>query len=456
MFSRNKSPTKAVFEELVYIIQTGRTFSSFSRSPRRSVTRQGNYLRLSYALSFFVISFISVGEGRVLNNLPLGFLYLGLSIVSIMLTLGLNVVYYIVNTDLASILLTLPMDVRDVNRVMGGAFLEFFKVGYITSVAVAFLAPLILTHSLLVSFQSALEILFMIGISIFLAVTLGTRVRGSVASALGRIGPILMWVGLISLPSINSAKEAVTLPTFILPIYSFAFPGYLALGLSSIYASLAVLGGLMSLRRLTPYRDMYRERGSYSLTYGGPLSAFLSKDIRGVIRVPQAGFLMSIPILTLVLVIFAPNVSVIYTISWIIAASAGLLVLENKGFPLLITVPGGVRYSVISKLILILLVYSISGLILGLFGMGLWAMVLLPSVLAGSLVSIVLSYRSVIKGYGVSSVNPLSFFIRFVESSAIPWSAFLILSRFVLLAEVFSLVSLGVTLFFSLRVIKDY
>ncbi|TRM79799.1 permease, partial [Sulfolobus sp. F3] len=160
------------------------------------------------------------------------------------------------------------------------------------------------------------------------------------------------------------------------------------------------------------------------------------------IRVPQASFLLAIPIFAIIFTLILQQYSIFYLIFMITTSSITMILIEASGIQLLLTLPSGLRNSFLSKLIIISLIYFISALIFTFFTGRLTGIILLPSTVASIETSLLISYNSVLKGRGIRIADPISLIIREIEINAIVGIAIVLLYINLLLSILFSLITL--------------
>jgi hypothetical protein len=282
---------------------------------------------------------------------------------------------------------------------------------------------------------------------------LGKRIRLGIASTLFRIGTSLIWLLFVILPYGLVFKD-YSLPIYLLPIFPFDFFNIFGIILSVVYVILSLFLAYNQTIRFLSFRAITKQSLKYTIRLESPIIIYLYKDIRGLLRVPQASFLLTIPVFALIFSFFAPLYSIFYTIFMITTSSITLILLEASGMQLLLTLPSGLRSSYLSKFTLITLIYLIDLLIFSFFGHEFTALILLPATLASVELSLFISYNNVLKGKGIRIADPISLIIREIEINSIVGIASVLLYLNVYSSLIFSIISLILITFLSFKKIK--
>ncbi|AAK42723.1 permease [Saccharolobus solfataricus] len=408
-----------VYKQIIYLMYTSR---SFGLSPKpdaiSKIRRNAVTIKISNIIAYTIATIVSASISLINKDAPFSFIFLDLIILANIFTTGLNVIFFVTNYDLKTFLLSLPLSERDVNRAVFRGIFEFFYYGFLASIVIAPISTYMITSSVLQALMAELEIIFFFSLSFALVMLLGKRIRLGITSALFRIGTSLIWIVFIMLPYGLTFKY-VTIPTYILPIFPFGFLNIEGLLISLLYTGLSVFFAYKQSLKFLSFRLNSQYSTKYSIKLRSPLITYLYKDIRGLLRVPQASFLLTIPVFALIFSFFAPVYAIFYTIFMITTSSIMLILLEASGMQLLLSLPAGLRSSYISKLLIILIIYLIDVLIFSFFNRASLSLIMLPSTITSVELSLFISYNNVIKGKGMRLADPLSFIIREIEINSI-------------------------------------
>ncbi|BDB99245.1 permease [Saccharolobus caldissimus] len=443
-----------VFKQIIYLMYTSRSFGISPRADMVSrVRRNAITIKISNIIAYTIATLVSSFVILVTKNAPISLLFLDLIIFANIITTGLNVVFFATNSDLKTFLLTLPLTEREINIAIIRGIFEFFFYGFLVSVILTPIVVYVTTLSPLQAFMSELEVLFFFFISFSLMLILGKRIRLGIASTLFRIGTSLIWLLFVILPYGLVFKDYI-LPIYLLPIFPFDFFNIIGIILSVVYVILSLFLAYNQTIRFLSFRAITKQSLKYTIRLESPIIIYLYKDIRGLLRVPQASFLLTIPVFALIFSFFAPLYSIFYTIFMITTSSITLILLEASGMQLLLTLPSGLRSSYLSKFTLITLIYLIDLLIFSFFGHGFTALILLPATLASVELSLFISYNNVLKGKGIRIADPISLIIREIEINSIVGIASVLLYLNVYSSLIFSIISLILITFLSFKKIK--
>lgn len=408
-----------VYKQIVYLMYTSRSFGLQSRdnSVRRAI-RNSTLIKISnviaYSIAIMVVGIISAFT----KNAPLSLIFMDLIIFANIITTGLNIMFFVSNSDLKTFLLSLPLNDKEVSFAIIRGIFEFFYYGFLISIIFTPIIVFFSTLSVLQAIMSELEIIFVFSISFALMIIVGKRIKLGIASTLFRVGTSLFWVLFIIFPYGFTFRN-YSLPYYLLPIFPFAFFNILGIILSITYVILSLLLTYRQIYKLLDYNIITSHNVKYKIRLQSPFITYLYKDLKGLLRVPQASFLLTIPAFALFFSFFAPTIAIYYVIFMITTSSIGLILLEASGLQLLITLPSGLKSSFLSKLTIVALIYLISIIIFSAFGKGLESLIMLPSLLASVELSLIISYNNVIKGKGVRIGDPISLLIREIEINSI-------------------------------------
>lgn len=443
-----------VFKQIIYLMYTSRSFGISPRADMVSrVRRNAITIKISNIIAYTIATLVSSFVILVTKNAPISLIFLDLIIFANVITTGLNVVFFATNSDLKTFLLTLPLTEREINIAIIRGIFEFFLYGFLVSVILTPIVVYATTLSPFQAFMSELEVLFFFFISFSLMLILGKRIRLGIASTLFRIGTSLIWFLFVILPYGLVFKD-YSLPIYLLPIFPFDFFNIFGIILSVVYVILSLFLAYNQTIRFLSFRAITKQSLKYTIRLESPIIIYLYKDIRGLLRVPQASFLLTIPVFALIFSFFAPLYSIFYTIFMITTSSITLILLEASGMQLLLTLPSGLRSSYLSKFTLITLIYLIDLLIFSFFGHGFTALILLPATLASVELSLFISYNNVLKGKGIRIADPISLIIREIEINSIVGIASVLLYLNVYSSLIFSIISLILITFLSFKKIK--
>lgn len=443
-----------VFKQIIYLMYTSRSFGISPRANMVSrVRRNAITIKISNIIAYTIATLVSSFIIMVTKNAPISLLFLDLIIFVNIITIGLNVVFFATNSDLKTFLLTLPLTEREINIAIIRGIFEFFFYGFLVSVIFTPIVVYTTTLSPLQVFMSELEVLFFFFISFSLMLILGKRIRLGIASTLFRIGTSLIWLFFVILPY-GLIFKYYTLPIYLLPIFPFDFFNIIGIILSVVYVILSLFLAYNQTIRFLSFRAITKQSLKYTIRLESPIIIYLYKDIRGLLRVPQASFLLTIPVFALIFSFFSPLYSIFYTIFMITTSSITLIILEASGMQLLLTLPSGLRSSYLSKFTLITLIYLIDLVIFSFFGHGFTALILLPATLASVELSLFISYNNVLKGKGIRIADPISLIIREIEINSIVGIASILLDLNVYSSLIFSIISLILITFLSFKKIK--
>jgi len=443
-----------VFKQIIYLMYTSRSFGISPRADMVSrVRRNAITIKISNIIAYTIATLVSSFVILVTKNAPISLIFLDLIIFANIITTGLNVVFFATNSDLKTFLLTLPLTEREINIAIIRGIFEFFLYGFLVSVILTPIVVYATTLSPFQAFMSELEVLFFFFISFSLMLILGKKIRLGIASTLFRIGTSLIWLLFVILPYGLVFKD-YSLPIYLLPIFPFDFFNIFGIILSVVYVILSLFLAYNQTIRFLSFRAITKQSLKYTIRLESPIIIYLYKDIRGLLRVPQASFLLTIPVFALIFSFFAPLYSIFYTIFMITTSSITLILLEASGMQLLLTLPSGLRSSYLSKFTLITLIYLIDLLIFSFFGHGFAALILLPATLASVELSLFISYNNVLKGKGIRIADPISLIIREIEINSIVGIASVLLYLNVYSSLIFSIISLILITFLSFKKIK--
>ncbi|MDT7861365.1 MAG: permease [Saccharolobus sp.] len=443
-----------VFKQIIYLMYTSRSFGISPRADMVSrVRRNAITIKISNIIAYTIATLVSSFVILVTKNAPISLIFLDLIIFANIITTGLNVVFFATNSDLKTFLLTLPLTEREINIAIIRGIFEFFLYGFLVSVILTPIVVYATTLSPFQAFMSELEVLFFFFISFSLMLILGKKIRLGIASTLFRIGTSLIWLLFVILPYGLVFKD-YSLPIYLLPIFPFDFFNIFGIILSVVYVILSLFLAYNQTIRFLSFRAITKQSLKYTIRLESPIIIYLYKDIRGLLRVPQASFLLTIPVFALIFSFFAPLYSIFYTIFMITTSSITLILLEASGMQLLLTLPSGLRSSYLSKFTLITLIYLIDLLIFSFFGHGFTALILLPATLASVELSLFISYNNVLKGKGIRIADPISLIIREIEINSIVGIASVLLYLNVYSSLIFSIISLILITFLSFKKIK--
>ncbi len=431
-----------VYRQIVYLIYTSR---SFGLTPKADVInrvrRSATTIKLSNIIAYLIATLISGFISKFSENAPLAFTFLDLIIFANMITSGLNVIFFVNNYDLRTFLLTLPLTESQVSRAIVRGVFEFFYQGFLISVILSPIITFVMTSSILQSLLVELEVLFFFSLSFSLVLFLGKRIKLGIASTLFRVGTSFIWILFVIFPSYQIIYKSI-LPIYFLPIFPFDFMSIYGFLLSIIYVLLSISSVYRQVASFAKARIEVAKFTKYSIKLRKPIFAYLYKDVRGLVRVPQASFLLAIPIFAVIFTLILQQYSIFYLIFMITTSSITMILIEASGIQLLLTLPSGLMNSFLSKLIIISLIYFISALIFTVFTGRLTGIILLPSTIASIETSLLISYNSVLKGRGIRIADPISLIIREIEINAIVGIAIVLLYINLLSSILFSLIVL--------------
>ncbi|ADB88628.1 hypothetical protein [Saccharolobus islandicus] len=432
-----------VYKQIIYLMYTSRSFGlspkpdAISKIKRNAVT-----IKISNIIAYTIATVVSASISIINKDAPFSFIFLDLIILANIFTTGLNVIFFVTNYDLKTFLLSLPLTERDINIAVFRGIFEFFYYGFLASIVIAPISTYIITLSVLQALMAELEIVFFFSLSFALVILLGKRIRLGITSALFRVGTSLIWIIFIILPYGFTFRYLI-LPPYILLIFPFGFLNVEGLLLSLLYTGLSIVFAYNQALKFLSFRVTSHYSTKYSIKLQSPLITYLHKDIKGLLRVPQASFLLTIPVFAFIFSFFVPIYAIFYTIFMITTSSIMLILLEASGIQLLLSLPSGLRSSYISKLLIILIIYLIDVLIFSFFNHAYLSLIMLPSLIASVELSLFISYNNVIKGKGIRIADPLSLLIREIEiNSIIGVAALLVFFANVYYSLIFSIISL--------------
>ncbi|ACP39419.1 hypothetical protein [Saccharolobus islandicus] len=432
-----------VYKQIIYLMYTSRSFGlspkpdAISKIKRNAVT-----IKISNIIAYTIATIVSASISIINKDAPFSFIFLDLIILANIFTTGLNVIFFVTNYDLKTFLLSLPLTERDINIAVFRGIFEFFYYGFLASIVIAPISTYIITLSVLQALMAELEIVFFFSLSFALVILLGKRIRLGITSALFRVGTSLIWIIFIILPYGFTFRYLI-LPPYILLIFPFGFLNVEGLLLSLLYTGLSIVFAYNQALKFLSFRVTSHYSTKYSIKLQSPLITYLHKDIKGLLRVPQASFLLTIPVFAFIFSFFVPIYAIFYTIFMITTSSIMLILLEASGIQLLLSLPSGLRSSYISKLLIILIIYLIDVLIFSFFNHAYLSLIMLPSLIASVELSLFISYNNVIKGKGIRIADPLSLLIREIEiNSIIGVAALLVFFANVYYSLIFSIISL--------------
>jgi len=432
-----------VYKQIIYLMYTSRSFGlspkpdAISKIKRNAVT-----IKISNIIAYTIATVVSASISIINKDAPFSFIFLDLIILANIFTTGLNVIFFVTNYDLKTFLLSLPLTERDINIAVFRGIFEFFYYGFLASIIIAPISTYIITLSVLQALMAELEIVFFFSLSFALVILLGKRIRLGITSALFRVGTSLIWIIFIILPYGFTFRYLI-LPPYILLIFPFGFLNVEGLLLSLLYTGLSIVFAYNQALKFLSFRVTSHYSTKYSIKLQSPLITYLHKDIKGLLRVPQASFLLTIPVFAFIFSFFVPIYAIFYTIFMITTSSIMLILLEASGIQLLLSLPSGLRSSYISKLLIILIIYLIDVLIFSFFNHAYLSLIMLPSLIASVELSLFISYNNVIKGKGIRIADPLSLLIREIEiNSIIGVAALLVFFANVYYSLIFSIISL--------------
>ncbi|ACP49961.1 conserved hypothetical protein [Sulfolobus islandicus Y.N.15.51] len=432
-----------VYKQIIYLMYTSRSFGlspkpdAISKIKRNAVT-----IKISNIIAYTIATVVSASISIINKDAPFSFIFLDLIILANIFTTGLNVIFFVTNYDLKTFLLSLPLTERDINIAVFRGIFEFFYYGFLASIVIAPISTYIITLSVLQALMAELEIVFFFSLSFALVILLGKRIRLGITSALFRVGTSLIWIIFIILPYGFTFRYLI-LPPYILLIFPFGFLNVEGLLLSLLYTGLSIVFAYNQALKFLSFRVTSHYSTKYSIKLQSPLITYLHKDIKGLLRVPQASFLLTIPVFAFIFSFFVPIYAIFYTIFMITTSSIMLILLEASGIQLLLSLPSGLRSSYISKLLIILIIYLIDVLIFSFFNHAYLSLIMLPSLIASVELSLFISYNNVIKGKGIMIADPLSLLIREIEiNSIIGVAALLVFFANVYYSLIFSIISL--------------
>ncbi|ACP36810.1 conserved hypothetical protein [Sulfolobus islandicus L.S.2.15] len=432
-----------VYKQIIYLMYTSKSFGlspkpdAISKIKRNAVT-----IKISNIIAYTIATVVSASISIINKDAPFSFIFLDLIILANIFTTGLNVIFFVTNYDLKTFLLSLPLTERDINIAVFRGIFEFFYYGFLASIVIAPISTYIITLSVLQALMAELEIVFFFSLSFALVILLGKRIRLGITSALFRVGTSLIWIIFIILPYGFTFRYLI-LPPYILLIFPFGFLNVEGLLLSLLYTGLSIVFAYNQALKFLSFRVTSHYSTKYSIKLQSPLITYLHKDIKGLLRVPQASFLLTIPVFAFIFSFFVPIYAIFYTIFMITTSSIMLILLEASGIQLLLSLPSGLRSSYISKLLIILIIYLIDVLIFSFFNHAYLSLIMLPSLIASVELSLFISYNNVIKGKGIRIADPLSLLIREIEiNSIIGVAALLVFFANVYYSLIFSIISL--------------
>ncbi|ADX84005.1 permease [Sulfolobus islandicus] len=432
-----------VYKQIIYLMYTSRSFGlspkpdAISKIKRNAVT-----IKISNIIAYTIATVVSASISIINKDAPFSFIFLDLIILANIFTTGLNVIFFVTNYDLKTFLLSLPLTERDINIAVLRGIFEFFYYGFLASIVIAPISTYIITLSVLQALMAELEIVFFFSLSFALVILLGKRIRLGITSALFRVGTSLIWIIFIILPYGFTFRYLI-LPPYILLIFPFGFLNVEGLLLSLLYTGLSIVFAYNQALKFLSFRVTSHYSTKYSIKLQSPLITYLHKDIKGLLRVPQASFLLTIPVFAFIFSFFVPIYAIFYTIFMITTSSIMLILLEASGIQLLLSLPSGLRSSYISKLLIILIIYLIDVLIFSFFNHAYLSLIMLPSLIASVELGLFISYNNVIKGKGIRIADPLSLLIREIEiNSIIGVAALLVFFANVYYSLIFSIISL--------------
>ncbi|MEM3353620.1 MAG: permease, partial [Saccharolobus sp.] len=190
-----------VYKQIVYLMYTSRSFGLPSRdnSVRRAI-RNSTLIRISnviaYSIAIMVVGIISAFT----KNAPLSLIFMDLIIFANIITTGLNIMFFVSNSDLKTFLLSLPLNDKEANFAIIRGIFEFFYYGFLISIIFTPIIVFFSTLSVLQAIMSELEVIFVFSISFALMIIVGKRIKLGIASTLFRVGTSLFWVLFIILP----------------------------------------------------------------------------------------------------------------------------------------------------------------------------------------------------------------------------------------------------------------
>ncbi|QGA53282.1 permease [Sulfolobus sp. E5-1-F] len=432
-----------IYKQIIYLMYTSR---SFGLSPKpdaiSKIRRNAVTIKISNIIAYTIATIVSASISLINKNAPFSFIFLDLIILANIFTTGLNVIFFVTNYDLKTFLLSLPLTERDINIAVFRGIFEFFYYGFLASIVIAPISTYMITQSILQALMVELEIIFFFSLSFALIILLGKRIRLGVTSALFRVGTSLIWIIFILLPY-GFTFRYVSLPSYVLPIFPFGFLNVEGLLLSLVYTCLSIIFAYNQALKFLSFKVSTHYPTKYNIKLQSPLITYLYKDMKGLLRVPQASFLLTVPVFALIFSFFAPVYAIFYVIFMITTSSIMLILLEASGLQLLLSLPSRLRSSYISKLLIILIIYLVDVIIFSFFGHAPLSLIMLPSSIASVELSLFISYNNVIKGKGIRIADPLSLLIREIEiNSIVGIAALLLFFTNVYYSLIFSLISL--------------
>ncbi|BCU66969.1 hypothetical protein HS7_04060 [Sulfolobales archaeon HS-7] len=451
-------PYQAVYKELVYLMYSSRLYGIQSQR-NINIRNNATTIKISNTISYMFMILLSAFLSYFFKNPGIGFSYLAFAIFVYVISIGINVVYNASNYDLRTLLLSLPLDEKEATYAITRGIMDFFLLGLAISVIFPPIISFLLTHNVIVALQVLLEMIFGVAGAIAIMFYLGRKTKLGIVSSFARILPFVVYLLLFSIPGLftgNVISHRLVLPIAYLPVFPFAFSNILSIPFSFIYTGIVVFLGFKSVMGFTAPRIESSKIEPYKIGIRGPVFSFISKDFKTITRVPQAGFLLSAPFITLMIAFFDRPAAVSYDIFLFSAGTVSLVVLEMRGFSLLLQIPGAVRDSFISKIVLSSAVYLITAFILLFFGQFLPAIAVFPAVVAGTEISLIISYRSILSGRGLRLTNPISYFIRLIEVIIIPLIAYALYFYYPIYSLVFSIISLASVTYISAKMLSKY
>jgi predicted permease len=144
-----------VYKQIVYLMYTSRSFGLPSRdnSVRRAI-RNSTLIKISnviaYSIAIILVGIISAFT----KNAPLSLIFMDLIIFANIITTGLNIMFFVSNSDLKTFLLSLPLNDKEVSFAIIRGIFEFFYYGFLISII---FTPIIVFFSTLSVLQAIMR-----------------------------------------------------------------------------------------------------------------------------------------------------------------------------------------------------------------------------------------------------------------------------------------------------------
>jgi hypothetical protein len=455
--------SEVVFRELVFLSYSSSYFNVGGERIKRTVKdlkSRALLVKVSFAGAIAILSVTGGIIGLFMRDQPEGFLVLSSLIILYAVGNGVGIVYSLTISNLPQALLSFPLTQKDVNGALVAGVLKFLDAGLVISVLVPPLSSYAFSHSLVQSYQVLMQMISTTSFALLMMFYAGRRVRSGASITAVRLGTGVFF--MVSLLSLLSPEMGVRLTRpkpishYLLPLYPFAFTGSIALILSTLYSTALASGLAWELNHFSVSTHPHTEPSPrHSIRLRNPIYVMVRKDLKALVTIPQFGAILTAPVIAgaLSFALKDPVIAVFYSLYVIALASSYSVMAEMKGLPLLLSIPGGIRYSVTSKLLITVFLYALSfsvTIFQGVSGI-LVGLLLLPAAVSSFSLSTILSLRDVMRGKGIGLVSPIEVLLRSIQVMSIPSIAFLLFFLSVYGSVAFSLASMVVLLVFAFK-----